>query len=107
MRGTRGRCGVGLCDSWFGLRLLVFELVAGQEGDNRGGAAGGLDRARIVVFISVVVLLGVRRLEALPRALDAEADVVNETGNRHIEGLYREALPLNRGRKRLDGATNR
>lgn len=89
MRGARGRFGVWLCGSWFGLGILVFELVTGQERDNGGGTASGLDRTRIVVLISVVVLLGVRRLEALPRALDADVDVVNEIGNRHIEGLYR------------------
>jgi len=38
--------------------------------------------------------------------LDADVDVVDETGNRHIEGLVREALPLNHGHKRLDGAVD-
>ena len=75
--------------SWFGLRFLVFEFVTGQEGDNRGGAASGLYRTCVVVLISVVILLGVRRPEALPRALNTDVDVVDKTGNGHIEGLGR------------------
>ena len=93
--------------SRFGLGLLLFELVTGQEGDERRGAASGLDGTCVVVLISVVIFLGVSRPEALPRALDADADVVDEIGNGHIKGLNRKALPLNRGRKRLDGAANR
>lgn len=89
MRGSSGRGGVGLCGSWLGLGLLVFDLVTGQEGDDRRCTASGLDGARVVVLISVVILLGVSRPETLPRALDADADVVDETRNRHIEGLDR------------------
>lgn len=73
---------------WFGLRHLVFELITSKE----GGTASGLGRVGIVVPVGVVPL-GVDRPEALPRALDVDVEVVDETGDGHISD-YKYRLRL-------------